>query len=450
MKQIAAGDNHTVCLSQKGQVYSWGCGSQGQTGLGLYEDISTPQNIIIGITASDTEIKIKKIDSKRNLTILLGINEKQIYYFGNGKNRSTPTNHPFPGKSNIITSLSCGSYFLSYCTSTGKSFYACWKDEKLKSIDHHEVLFSYLSPFIEIDLHGSSAVFVSSSKENLFIYDKEQQIWVSHFPFENNLFKKTILKDNVCNLICSNYHSACIVSRTKNNQKIQINESIHSIQFENLLKSNEFYDIILESSDKIKFYVHKCILLSNGSYFKQLLHQNNHDNLIELSLPICSISLRCLLEILYSGRILSKNQFSMIDICSLLHDFDLDEFIPIDNNNFKYYVKDLFFIDAFHRFYNLFLNSNESCDIILKTNASEQIKCHRVILSTRSEFFNALLRSGFKECENNIIQIPNTSIEALKKVCIYFIYIFFTKLLFYIIIIINTFTYKNLCTFSKK
>lgn len=46
MKQISCGQNHNIALSQSGNVYCWGSGEYGQTGYGIYGNVSVPRLVM--------------------------------------------------------------------------------------------------------------------------------------------------------------------------------------------------------------------------------------------------------------------------------------------------------------------------------------------------------------------------------------------------------------------
>ena len=79
-KAISAkcGYNHTICLDEDGNVYSWGYGKDGALGHQDYENVSHPQKIKY---FEENKIKIIKIESGDYFTMAL-CNQGKIYTWG--------------------------------------------------------------------------------------------------------------------------------------------------------------------------------------------------------------------------------------------------------------------------------------------------------------------------------------------------------------------------------
>ncbi|XP_030632725.1 serine/threonine-protein kinase Nek9 isoform X1 [Chanos chanos] len=45
VRQVSCGDNHVVVLTQRGDIYSWGCGEHGRLGLDCEDDFSSPMQV---------------------------------------------------------------------------------------------------------------------------------------------------------------------------------------------------------------------------------------------------------------------------------------------------------------------------------------------------------------------------------------------------------------------
>ena len=317
--QVKAGDDHTVALSYKGEVFSWGCGSSGQTGTGLFEDTCIPSRV-----PGAAEHTVVEIQARANISLLLLEDRKKLLYFGNGHSSCIPTHNPSPGKAGSITSMACGAKFVSFCTSFGKSFVAHWRDEKIKLIEGEEVLVSNLSPFQKIELQGSQAAKVFSSKEILFVYDQEQQVWeFRKLPSLQN--PHTYVLDNVLAMSCSNYHSSAIIARSLENTSVLIDDSLHGQHIVALLGSDQFADITVRSSDDSQFTAHRCILCT-CPFFEQLLSQNKNSNVIAVELDAQQV--RILLEIIYSGTLRAHANVDTQHFLTLLERYDLGKYLP--------------------------------------------------------------------------------------------------------------------------
>lgn len=78
---VACSDNHTVCLTSDGQVYTFGRGSHGQLGHTLFQNEPTPR-----LVSSLTNLIVKSISCGPNMTAALTEHD-DVYYFGNGNPR---------------------------------------------------------------------------------------------------------------------------------------------------------------------------------------------------------------------------------------------------------------------------------------------------------------------------------------------------------------------------
>nr|CAB3265494.1 Williams-Beuren syndrome chromosomal region 16 protein homolog [Phallusia mammillata] len=80
--KIVCGMDHSLFLSESGEVYSCGWGADGQTGLGTYEKTSTPTKVG-GILAG---VKIKKVSSFADTTLAVS-DEGQVFAWGSTEYR---------------------------------------------------------------------------------------------------------------------------------------------------------------------------------------------------------------------------------------------------------------------------------------------------------------------------------------------------------------------------
>lgn len=80
IKQVVCGQDHTLLLTDSGQVYSFGLGSDGQTGLGTYENISSP-TLVKGDIEGE---KIVSISSRAD-TVLAVSDRGDLFGWGNSE-----------------------------------------------------------------------------------------------------------------------------------------------------------------------------------------------------------------------------------------------------------------------------------------------------------------------------------------------------------------------------
>jgi len=86
--------------------------------------------------------------------------------------------------------------------------------------------------------------------------------------------------------------------------------------FTKLRQENDFYDVTLVSDDQRQVFAHKVVLSSCSEYFKTVLKQNKHHNLLLCLEGVTFDELNSILDYIYNGEI-------------QLHENDLDRFLRI-------------------------------------------------------------------------------------------------------------------------
>jgi alpha-tubulin suppressor-like RCC1 family protein len=131
IKEISTGDDHTVFLTQTGEVYACGRGSYGQLGTGDNENRPTPVKITTFPVGIDP---IKEISAGEDQTMFL-TQTGEVYACGWGgrgqlgtgdnENRLTPVKiTTFPAGVDPIKEISAGAHHTMFLTETGE-VYAC-------------------------------------------------------------------------------------------------------------------------------------------------------------------------------------------------------------------------------------------------------------------------------------------------------------------------------------
>lgn len=307
IKMVAAGENHTIALTMKGEVYTWGCGERGQTGLNLLEDSYKPKKVpsLIGQ-------EVNSITAAGSLSIVLLDNHRKIMYFGLGRSSAKSIQIRTLGKDQTITSFSCGFNFMAFSTSIGKAYYSNWNIFKSRRTSEGDLSIPGLSPFQEINLKGSSARFVTCSNRKLFLYDKSHHLWeFNDLPSlePTNCF----MIDRVKSVSCSDYHYSSVLSQSQENRLIHIVPSLSAENFEDLFTQSWYSDLEIISNDDIKFPVHSFLL----EY--QIPKSNIIDILSFIKQHIPGDTLKILLRSIYSNSIptATSNEQSIVleDFC---------------------------------------------------------------------------------------------------------------------------------------
>ena len=77
VKQVACGFQHTVCVTEEGEVYAWGYGKNGALGLGDWQQVNMPKKI-------EGLKDIVKVDCGIDYTIAMDKNGK-LYSWGGSR-----------------------------------------------------------------------------------------------------------------------------------------------------------------------------------------------------------------------------------------------------------------------------------------------------------------------------------------------------------------------------
>lgn len=111
--QVSCGELFTLALSEDGDIYSWGDGVNGQLGLGYVVEQLTPKKIT---TISEGEVKFKKISAGKEHSLALS-NSGDIYVWGGnmfgqlGLNHYKPCYRPQKLQSELkFVDIDAGSY----------------------------------------------------------------------------------------------------------------------------------------------------------------------------------------------------------------------------------------------------------------------------------------------------------------------------------------------------
>jgi alpha-tubulin suppressor-like RCC1 family protein len=130
IKEISAGDYHTVFLTQTGEVYACGRGRYGELGTGNRKNRLTPVKIT---TFPDGTDPIKEISAGGVHTMFLtekgevcacGLGEDGQLGTGDTQDRLTPVKITFPVGTDPIKKISAGVWHTMFLTETGE-VYAC-------------------------------------------------------------------------------------------------------------------------------------------------------------------------------------------------------------------------------------------------------------------------------------------------------------------------------------
>ena len=79
--QVSCGDEHTACVIENGELYTWGSGDRGQLGHGNRHHKYSPTSVQF-----KKAMGIKKVSCGGNHTVCIEEDEGRIYSFGANEN----------------------------------------------------------------------------------------------------------------------------------------------------------------------------------------------------------------------------------------------------------------------------------------------------------------------------------------------------------------------------
>lgn len=138
------GDNFVIALTEKGQLFSWGCNEHGELGIGHFNDICVPTKIsalsqqeVIDVACGSADVIVLcKNNSVRTNQILAVIDNVDIdtmrmrkiqhtivflkVYTWGDRSKNTPAFISVDGTKTEIKGITCSEQGLFYLTSNGK------------------------------------------------------------------------------------------------------------------------------------------------------------------------------------------------------------------------------------------------------------------------------------------------------------------------------------------
>ena len=326
---VGVGDHHTIALTAKGLLYTWGCGSFGQTGLNTFDDCLTPRMV-----PNFVDQQVSKIFAGTKHSFVIS-NDDKLFYFGMGQNSPKLVTTP-SGVQGKISCVSTSNEHILLLSKFGGVYYSSFRrEEKLintptrsnLNVNQTIVVVWVIMPFKEIDLQGASGKLISCVGEKLVIYDNNNQIreWSNGDPFSKNVNFYTL--DHVIKLKSSGYHCAAIITQPLTEKELEnrLVQSTHQNDFTYALKNRLFSDFIIVSGENNRFYVHKFLLEFESPYFCQLFKLEKEIRSVHLE-DVNSSILSIILELLYSGAT-SFSCFMSNDIRKILKKYKFEKLL---------------------------------------------------------------------------------------------------------------------------
>uniref|UniRef100_A0A6B2KYG0 BTB domain-containing protein n=1 Tax=Arcella intermedia TaxID=1963864 RepID=A0A6B2KYG0_9EUKA len=449
--QVSAGTAHVLALSSTGHIYSWGCGEDGRLGNGDCVDIPYPMKVSC---AGGPFVNISA--GKRHS---IALNEKgKIYIWGNGENgelglglHTTKTSQPLQ-----IISI---DLFFFVSVSAGES-HACALTEDGSIFTWGEGTFGQLGLGVENFKEKNHSIWtptlVKGFDSVMFVSlsaGKRHSLALTGYSLKQSPLKN--FQENLKSLLKSTDFSD--IKIVMNSFVFSLHKSILRIRCPVLLEEQNYPDLPVSHKGAYKFFkfvycgklpgFHSAIgvvleLIFLGKLFHQkilkdycliVLEQNLSLEVIEnviwyaLKSKIPSIMKRV------SEFLTNNNQEGILQsLCetskkeqNALGDVGLDWFLK--NLNPPSTKKKALPTLTHYGFGQLF-NSQIDSDFILRLKIDEEehnFAVHKAILACRSPFFAGVLRVGMMESKTGAMMVRNPNEEygitptALKSLLIY-------------------------------
>ena len=253
---VAAND-HTACITEDGDTYTWGNGGHGQLGHGDKRDRATPK-LVHGLAGK----KAKEVACGGFHTIVL-VEDGSLYSFGNGQGgqlghcnfecKLIPTLIKVPLEGKCVLQVSCGWMQSMALTSEGRVY--TWGYGSLGQLGHGSDS-NYCSPHVVEGLMGYKVVhIVSQYRHSVVLVDDSKRSY--------SKMMKSMIDDETCS------------------------------------------DVVFVLKDGERVHANKGLLMGRSEYFRAMFRSDmreNRENKVEV--PDCSkTGFLLLLEYLYKGEV---------------------------------------------------------------------------------------------------------------------------------------------------
>lgn len=161
--KLESGVDHTLVLTNSGEVYSWGNNNYGQLGIASTNPTSTPtkiQNIpqIVDIDVSGTHSVLLDVNGH---AWAFGFNEHGRLAIGSESNSAVPVQIPLDNVEKIAA-----GYLQTGLIANGKSYVAGYSSYK---VPERDILFSTLSPTEVLEVGNTREIFAGVGSQSIFV-----------------------------------------------------------------------------------------------------------------------------------------------------------------------------------------------------------------------------------------------------------------------------------------
>eukprot|EP01132_Coremiostelium_polycephalum_P007415 gene7415-9116_t len=400
INSVSCGRQHIGAITDKGELFTWGLGVFGQLGHSNLKSYLHP--VMVKAFAEPEFIKIEQVACGANFT-MARTSEGRLYSFGHGE--------------------------YGQLGATEESQFMDW-DKNSK--DNH---FKYSAPTLVKSLAEKKITYVACGHLHTIAITEDHETYAwgwgasGCLGFGDKKFQlvpqlvPALSGEEISSVDCGEKHSLVVRST---------DISTFAFDYKGLLNDKKYADIILVVQDK-KIYTHKFFLKARcpklyarivlDKKFNKDGYQLNEEGLREVHIPKVKYPIMmAFLNYIYSDHLIVaphlRNDLAEFAISmgvprlsSLCHrhSFKLRKIDRIPPSTFSNEITS----DPF---------TLEFSDIHFKLSENELIPAHKIILSSRNDYFKTMFECGFRERGQKVYDVGQDISNDIFKICLEYIY----------------------------
>eukprot|EP01103_Thecamoeba_quadrilineata_P018925 TRINITY_DN7469_c0_g1_i1.p1 TRINITY_DN7469_c0_g1~~TRINITY_DN7469_c0_g1_i1.p1 ORF type:complete len:796 (+),score=82.08 TRINITY_DN7469_c0_g1_i1:63-2390(+) len=445
--EVAAGYGFTICCTVSGALYSWGFNDKGQLGLGHRYSQGHPQQVLADPIGRE---KIVKISCGQNHTLVL--NDKgEVYSWGSGVfgqlGHGRPQDSIKPYRIETFTNtkinqISCGHFHSVCLTEKGMVYvwgsseygqlgsvvgnYADYGNKENVSIPRHLDAFEKAIKSVACGSHHNVALSVDGLVYTWGWGDRGQ---LGHGNRMFQLVPKPVLHlvgEDITYVAANSQQSYAINAAST---------TTFALDFKNAVNNQTYADIILYAGGK-KIYAHKAVLAARSPIFAaQILmmkrwRQPNYEQ-IEENMDVLYLRTKYqvalgLIRYIYTDHLNITTHFAR-EVAEQAEKYQLPHLKYLCYKNIQRNINNAFEQLEFDlgavvksSFRSDMLNVPlEFSDIEFVMNDGTTMKAHKVILSLRCEWFRMMFETSFSEKNKHSIRIDDIEPSMFNEILQY-------------------------------
>ena len=311
--QVAAGAEHTVVLTSTGCVYTFGSNEYGQTGHGITEgNHNTPKKVAGCLESKKVVFVAANNDhsaciTENGDTFTWGYGEYGSLGHGDGESRSTPkVIDGLVGKKAI--QVACGWCHTIVCTSNGRVY--SFGDGEYGQLGHGDSKEQWTPTLIEALSEGKFVVKVACGWSHSMALTSEGRLYTWGSGVNGKLGHGSELNSGVPSVVESllGYKVVHIASKNAHSVALVDSKRSYSVIMKSMIDDKTCSDVTFVLKDGERIHANKGLLIARSKYFRAMFRsgmKESREN--EVKVQDCSKGVfGLLLEYLYSGDVYFK------------------------------------------------------------------------------------------------------------------------------------------------